>query len=1004
MTRPLQASNVFNGLTAGIYTVRVFDICNQGLVQTFTLSESNTALSLNVLNPGLVSCTLVNIGFSLQSVLPSPAGVIRYPVQVVTTLLLPTGTETYNNTIASGNSFSQTAPYINQPYSYSFTVTDGCGTVYTLGGSIPNLTMSEISYTVAPQDCIYMLIRFSNVTALTLLSAPATYTGAVPQNFTPLIANNRITIGNLTPGTYVFNATDMCGVEQQITVVVELDDQMGTPPYSALANITCIDATVFIYDIEQLIMISAPPAFTVPLPHDYTGIINTANYASFVHLPGGTYVFQVLDLCGNPRPLTVIITPEPHSPTAAVLEGCENGVGSAQISGQLSTIILTSAPAAYSVALPHNFTASITSAGTKLSLNALPPGNYVFESTDACDNTFTTNVTILGYQQSTNVTVSPNCGSFNLELIHTSNNNINAGFWLQKYNAVSNSWVHPLTNVNYPDGTVPNTANSFQLTNNATNYNLAFSGHFRILKAFKSYNSGTAATVNCFRVVYEFDFSDTPRINDVYSVSCGSVFEVVVNAQGNSALVYRIITRNGQPFLVENGNSGVFSGLDPALYVFQVEDACHNSVNSQFEIANPDPMEITATPILCNGDSVALSVPNFPFLTYQWWKDSNTATVLSTANSLTIASFNSVTDNGVYHVRISYAGNPNSCLNQVLDHTISIDNAVANAGNDNSVSYCGRQGIIDLASLLSGNFDPAGTWSEITSSNMLSNNLWDSSGVLFGTYQFRYQVSGMCNSVDEALIDITIKPVPQVPVAGVDPIICETQDLNLSATTVPDAAYHWTGPNGFVSAVQNPTLNSISGNENGIYTVYAVQDGCQSGESSVAVLVNPLPSFVLNQGCADREYRLWATALDEASYDEANSTFHWTGPNNFTASQNTATITGGDAGIYYLTIINEHGCQATNPIEAVRTICFIPNVITPNNDGTNENLDLTGFDVTKLEIYSRWGRKVYEKNNYIDEWHGQNMSGGTLPDSTYYYVIKLGADETKVGWIFLSRG
>jgi gliding motility-associated-like protein len=1005
MTRPLQSSNVFTGLTAGVYLIRVFDTCNQGLVQTFTLSESDTALNLNMLSPNLASCTSVNIGFSMQSVLPSPAGVVRYPIQVVTTLFLPTGTVTHNNTITMGNSFSEVVPYFaTQPYAYSFTITDGCGTVYTLAGSIPTLTLSEISYTVAPQDCIYMLIGFSNVTALTLLSAPATYAGAVPQNFTPLIVNNRINIGNLTPGTYVFNATDMCGVEQQMTIVVVLDDQMGTPPYTALANVTCIDATAFIYDIEGLIMISAPPAYTVPLPHDYTSIINSANYASFVHLPGGTYIFQVIDLCGNPRPLTVIISPEPLNPTAAVLEGCENGVGSVLISGQFTTISLTSAPAAYNVALPHNFTGNTTSGGTRLALNMLPPGNYVFESTDACDNTFITNMTILGYQESTNVTVSPNCGSFNLQLAHTSNNNVNAGFWLQKYNPLTNSWGHPLTNINYPDNTVPNAANSFPLTNNAINYNLAYSGHLRILKAFKSYSSGTSGTINCFRVLYEFDFSDAPRINDVYSVSCGSVFEVIVNAQGNSALIYRIITKNGQPFLVENGSSSVFTGLDPAIYVFQVEDACHNSVNSQFEIANPNPMEITATPILCNGDNVILSVPNFPFLTYQWWKDNNTATVLSTANTMQIASFNSATDNGIYHVRVSYAGNPNSCLNQVLDYAISINNAVANAGNDNSVSYCGRQGVIDLSGLLSGSFDPNGTWSEITSSNMLTDNWWDSSAVLFGTYQFKYQVTGTCNSSDEALIDITIKAVPQVPVASVDPIVCETQDLNLFATTVTNAAYHWVGPNGFVSEVQNPTINSISGDQNGIYTVYATENECQSGDSSISVLVNPLPDFVLSQGCVGREYQLWATSLNEISYDEANSIFNWNGPNNFTGNHNPITITGGAPGIYSLTIINEHGCQTTNPIEVGRTICFIPNAITPNNDGTNESLDLTGFDVTKLEIYSRWGRKVYEKNNYVDEWHGQNMNGGILPDSTYYYIIELGSDETKTGWIFLSRG
>ena len=65
---------------------------------------------------------------------------------------------------------------------------------------------------------------------------------------------------------------------------------------------------------------------------------------------------------------------------------------------------------------------------------------------------------------------------------------------------------------------------------------------------------------------------------------------------------------------------------------------------------------------------------------------------------------------------------------------------------------------------------------------------------------------------------------------------------------------------------------------------------------------------------------------------------------------------------------------------------------------------MSGYNVTKLEIYNRWGTKVYQKDGYIDEWHGQNMNGGLLPASTYFYVIKFDEEETKIGWVFLSRG
>lgn len=1005
MTRPLQTTNMFTGLMAGVYQIRVFDNCNQGVVQTYTLQSANTNLNFSLFTPSLASCNTVTIGSSFQSVVPTPVGIIKYPIQITTTLFPPSGPSiTYNQTINSGIAFSQIVPlFPNQTYNYSFTITDGCGTVYTLNGIIQNLAVGPASYTVAPQDCTHKLVAFSSVSAINLISAPAGYGGAVPNNFTPSIVNNSVTINNLTAGTYVFSATDLCGNTQQYTVVIVID-QTGTPPFHTLFNVTCVDATLFIYEITQLTLISCPATYAVTLPHDYTSLINTANYAVFVHLPVGTYVFNVLDRCGSPRSMTIVITPVSQGPTASVLEGCETGVGSVQIAGQLLSISLISAPSAYGGSLPLNLTGNVTTNGTRLSLDSLPPGTYVFQSTNSCGQSFTTNATVIGYQENTVAAIIANCGSFNFNLQHTSNNSTSSGYWLQKYNTSNNTWGHPLTNAVYIDGTTPTATNSFQLNNNAINYNLAYAGHFRVLKIYTGYIAGSPTAVNCFKVIYEFDFSGDPKINDIYSISCGSTFEVVVDAVGNSALTYRIITKNGQPFIVQNGSSSLFSGLEPAIYVFEVEDVCHNTINGQFQVLNPNPMQISANTITCNGQSLTLTVPNFAFLTYQWWKGNNTATILSTTNSFNIASFNSATNNGIYHVRILYTGNPNSCLNQVLDYTININNTIPHAGNDNTASYCGRQGIVDLSTLLTGTFDTTGIWSETTSSGMLTNSSWDSTNVPFGTYQFKYTVSGSCSTVDEASINIAIKEIPDVPTASVDPTICETEDLNLFATTVTNATYQWTGPNGFVSSIQNPTINSVSTNSNGIYIVHSALNGCLSGDSTVEVLVNPVPDFVLNQDCVDKQYQVWVTKLNPISFNEANSNFSWTGPNNFTSNQNAITITNAETGTYALTITNENGCAATKSIEVFRTNCFIPNVITPNNDQENERFDLTGFDVAKLEIYNRWGTKVYEKNNYIDEWHGQSTNGGNLPDSTYYYVIKLDTEEIKTGWIFLSRG
>ncbi|MCF6133115.1 gliding motility-associated C-terminal domain-containing protein [Flavobacterium wongokense] len=1004
MIRPLQPSNIFTGLTAGAYQVRVIDACGEAVVQTFTVLRRDTRIAVSLVNAQVISCTEIRLRVKVETLSAAPVGVIKYPLQVTATTYPQSGspvvsTQTINFFSGPTNQFIQMIPfYVNQPYNYTISITDACGDVYTYSGIIQNLSVPNVAHSQINVDCTHQDVIFSNITALTMVTAPSSYTGVVPQTYLVQASSQSYTIYSLPVGTYTFDAADLCGVVQHITI--EITASQATPPYYSLFNRTCSGATAFVFNVSQLILVSAPPDFGTPLPHEYSG--PPGGFITLSNFPVGTFVFNILDSCGNPSILTMSISPNPIIPFADVLEGCDTGEGSVEIVGDLAAIRLVSAPTTFTGTLPYDYTSGIVS-GSAFSVGYLPAGDYVFEATDSCGLIQTVNATISGYQESTNVEITPHCGSFDFYLEHTSNNSSVSQYWFQEFNPQTNQWFNPLTNIDYPDGGIFYSSVAIPVTNNAINYNFAYTGHFRIVKVSRSYGDDTSY-VTCIKVIHEFDFFDTPRIVDVFTISCGNTYEAVVQAEGNSTLTYRITTKDGQPFLIENGNSNLFSGLAPATYNFQVEDACGNRLNSEYDVDSPNPMLITPSAIPCNGGSFSLTAPNFSFLTYQWWKGSNTADILSNANSLNFPVFNPATDNGTYHVRITYLGNPNSCLNQVLDYSVNIGDDTPNAGNDNAVSYCGRQGIMDLNVLLTGSFDTTGTWSETTSSNMLTNNLWDSSTISFGTYQFNYNVAGSCNLSDDASISITIKEIPQIPTASADPIICETQDLNLFATTVTNAVYHWTGPNGFTSNVQNPILNAISSNQNGTYTVYATDNGCQSGDSSVAVLVNPLPDFVLNQDCVNREYQVWVTKLNETSFDENNSTFSWTGPNNFTGNQQVITITGAETGIYSLTITNEFGCETTNVIDVPRTNCFIPNVITPNNDNANESFDLTGFDVVKLEIYSRWGRKVYEKNNYLDEWHGQNMDGGLLPDSTYYYIIKLATEETKTGWIFLHRG
>lgn len=88
-----------------------------------------------------------------------------------------------------------------------------------------------------------------------------------------------------------------------------------------------------------------------------------------------------------------------------------------------------------------------------------------------------------------------------------------------------------------------------------------------------------------------------------------------------------------------------------------------------------------------------------------------------------------------------------------------------------------------------------------------------------------------------------------------------------------------------------------------------------------------------------------------------------------------------------LTTTSREGCidTASVQIRIINDVLVYPNVITPNGDGINDKFEiqhLNGYKNNNLVIYSRWGKKIFEKSGYDNSW---DCSGGA--DGTYYFVL-----------------
>ena len=153
-----------------------------------------------------------------------------------------------------------------------------------------------------------------------------------------------------------------------------------------------------------------------------------------------------------------------------------------------------------------------------------------------------------------------------------------------------------------------------------------------------------------------------------------------------------------------------------------------------------------------------------------------------------------------------------------------------------------------------------------------------------------------------------------------------------------------------------------------------------------------------------------------SSFDAANGTFK---PYNV------------PVGVYYLEYRNpDPDCPSVikftirvddDCLVLCETPLTVKNAITPNGDNVNETLEIDGINndcivSNSLEIYNRWGIKVYEKENYdniIDPFVGQSdgrstyKKGDLLPTGTYFYILnfksKDGVSKSDSGFIYLTR-
>ncbi|MGZ3863937.1 MAG: T9SS type B sorting domain-containing protein [Bacteroidia bacterium] len=337
-----------------------------------------------------------------------------------------------------------------------------------------------------------------------------------------------------------------------------------------------------------------------------------------------------------------------------------------------------------------------------------------------------------------------------------------------------------------------------------------------------------------------------------------------------------------------------------------------------------NPVITVASSTICAGNNTTLSASGAT--TYTW----SPVTALSSTSSGTVVANPLVTT--VYTID----GAVGTCTTTTTV-TVTVNQLPVIVIGSNS-PVCVNQAL-NLTSSGGTNY----TWS---GPNSFSSTLQNPSitGITFaayGTYSLTVVDANSC--VNTATVDVVVNPLPTVTVAG--STVCINQTISL--TSAGGVGYSWSGPLGYASNQQNPTIPNATAGMAGNYVV-TVTDANNCVNANVAqVSLNPLPVVSATSGtvCAGSTVQLNASGANSYNW------FPTTGLSSSTSASVSATVNTTTTFTIVGTDLN--GCRDT--ATTVVTINPLPVLsITPSIAGGCMPVCVSYSNTTSATGFCEW--------------------------------------------------
>ncbi|MEL7119034.1 MAG: gliding motility-associated C-terminal domain-containing protein, partial [Bacteroidota bacterium] len=272
-----------------------------------------------------------------------------------------------------------------------------------------------------------------------------------------------------------------------------------------------------------------------------------------------------------------------------------------------------------------------------------------------------------------------------------------------------------------------------------------------------------------------------------------------------------------------------------------------------------------------------------------------------------------------------------------------------------------------------------------------------------------------CSFTDSIVVDVNGRF--EEAFAGIDSSIC-TNSVVLSANA-PDGSFgQWTSASNAI--IDDPSNNrtSVSDLEEGIQTfiwTLSTAECPNYSQDEVSISVNSIPLAVDDQ-IQIRQDDARTVSLDVSQNDELTNVSEWEvvliAPPSFGTIESfengllrysVSDLSRGNTELTYqlCNLLCPDLCTEATVLIEVEPISLeeaeVPNAFTPNGDGVNEAFVFEILEVNSAEtfpdneliVFNRWGDIVFTQKGYDNSWTGLSNNGETLPDGTYYYILRL---------------